>query len=265
MLGSTIFKSRLVQLVRGYSSLQPKSYAFSGCGWLIPFHLGVISSLRQNDLISSQTVLAGTSGGSISSFIGCCNIDEKEALNMLIKFSKNGEFQRDIDNGLRFLLKQFVDENTLSMCNTRLHVVVTKLWPNPTLKPKIMSTYESEEELIQGILASSFIPLWSTPRLSTSVLGETCIDGGVFRFMPEAEITVSPFSIRIMHTKKADISPALLHVSRNKHSTYKLLYWALNPPSEVDLRGLFDDGKAAADIWFESYKNTNKIVGNSKY
>jgi len=231
---------------------RPKSFAFSGCGWLIPFHLGVLSALRENNVLSQDTIFSGTSGGAITAFLAVSDISEKNVLDLIIDFSRSEVFHADIDNGLRFLLKKFTNEKSVSNCNNRLHTVVTNVWP-PSIFPKVISTYKSEDDIIEAIMASSYIPLWSSPRFTTKCLDTNCLDGGILKFMPDGEITVSPFCRRIMHMKKADISPLLLPSTEN-YSTLQLIYWGLNPAPDDRLRQLFLDGKLAGNIWFKQFK-----------
>jgi predicted acylesterase/phospholipase RssA len=43
-----------------------KSFALSGCGWLIPFHLGVLDTMKEAGYLTDKSIIAGTSGGSLA-------------------------------------------------------------------------------------------------------------------------------------------------------------------------------------------------------
>jgi hypothetical protein len=65
---------------------------------------------------------------------------------------------------------------------------------------------------------------------------------------PDGEVTISPFPVRIVPSRKAAISPALLPTSKQS-SIAKLLSWTLFPASRIELRQLFEHGKQAATVW----------------
>ena len=174
----------------------PSSFAMSGCGWLIPFHLGVIQAFRDAGYINNQTLFAGTSGGAIGALVGCLDIPTEDALNELISLSVNESFKLNIDVGLKAVLKRIVQlrssyisdleshenlscsqscnscsyQSLLTVCNERLHVTVTKLWPKPTFVPIVISNFDSEDHLLDVIAASCFIPLYSSPlKMMTNI------------------------------------------------------------------------------------------------
>ena len=39
----------------------------SGCGWLFPYHIGVLSYLQKAGVVDSKTILSGVSGGALVS------------------------------------------------------------------------------------------------------------------------------------------------------------------------------------------------------
>ena len=49
--------------ISGVSGDGGLSYAFSGCGWLVPFYFGAIDVFRQNKVLHRGSIVAGTSGG----------------------------------------------------------------------------------------------------------------------------------------------------------------------------------------------------------
>lgn len=66
----------------------PLSFAFSGSGWLLPFHLGVIHELRVANLLTNQTHVSGTSGGALAALVSVCDIDTEELLEKLVVLSE---------------------------------------------------------------------------------------------------------------------------------------------------------------------------------
>lgn len=41
------------------------SFAMSGCGWLWPFYLGVIKTMKKKGYLTDSSICAGTSGGAL--------------------------------------------------------------------------------------------------------------------------------------------------------------------------------------------------------
>jgi len=148
--------------------------------------------------VANNHPLQGTSGGSLGSLIACSGIEHEFALEFIIQLSKSADFKRDIDAGLKKELRTILSaqENILERCNGRLHVVTTKLSLLSTMKPYIISEYDSLDTLIDSVAASCFIPGYSSMRVGTAIHGHSgqFVDGGVFAFMPPiGDVRVSPF------------------------------------------------------------------------
>lgn len=247
---------------RGFSSsaLKNPSFGFSGCGWLLPYHLGVIHLLRERGLINKDSVVAGSSGGSIAATIVKSGLCAREAMKIVSDLGSNEEFKADMDVGIRkFVLDLLPSEDFYLQCNDKLYITVTQLHPEFTRRATLVSKFSSNCDLVSAISTSCFIPLWTNRRLTTNFRGAKAIDGGVFAFMPPVgQVTVTPlprlFSI-IQATKKKDkrkiasISPLLLPEDHQVFNETKLAYWGLNVPASDVLQQLFDYGYDSALIW----------------
>jgi len=228
------------------------SFAFSGCGWLTPFHFGVIKSMKTNGYISDSSVFGVTSGGSLAGLIACLDIDPEEALNLTIQMSLAADLMKDIDNELKNNMRRIIPNNALERCNGRLFVTITQSWPKPVLKPQVVCQYDSIDHLLDVICASCFIPIYSARRISTSITGYPgrYIDGGVRAFMPPVgDIRVSPYPIRPLGvlTRYPHISlpVSVYHIP-------KLLLLSLIPGKPSTLSKLYQDGITAGDAYVRS-------------
>ena len=67
---------------------QTPSYAFSGCGWLVPFFFGIIEEMRAAGHMNNNTLVSGTSGGAIAATVAVSGIDAKYALEHFIELAK---------------------------------------------------------------------------------------------------------------------------------------------------------------------------------
>ena len=83
------------------NKLNKVSIAFSGCGWLTPFHLGVCNKLKEYDLLKNMEIIAGTSGGSLAALIACTTQDFEGQKEASKKFAKDFDFLCNIDKGLK--------------------------------------------------------------------------------------------------------------------------------------------------------------------
>ena len=146
------------RLASGLKGIETKSFAMSGSGWLWPFYLGVLKTMRAHGCLNEQSHAAGTSGGSLGAMCAMCDIDPEIALDHVISLSKKDGFLFNIDGGLKDSVRAMLPSDALDRCNGRLHVVTTKLWPNPSSSPTITSQFKEEEDLIDHIAASCFIP-----------------------------------------------------------------------------------------------------------
>jgi len=127
-------------------------------------------------------------------------------------------FDRDIDIRLRSQLRTVLqeacpedEESLLARLNIKknLNIIVTRVWPNPSRDPLTVNQFLSVVDLVDVVAASCFIPLWSHPALSTSIIARPemeekeeekeggrwdVIDGGVVAFMPPlGNVRLSPF------------------------------------------------------------------------
>ena len=185
-------------LIKGYikSTLNKKnsclcrnsnSFAFAGCGWLLVFHLGVISKMKDAGILTDKSICSGTSGGAIAALIATTNVDTNIALEKIIELSNNKTFQSNKHERLKDILKSMLPSDSLSRCNKRLYIVVTKVWPNPTNKPNIICEYESRDHLLDVVTASCFIPFYSNPTMIATKIRsreEFFMDGGLSSAMP---------------------------------------------------------------------------------
>lgn len=224
------------------------SFAFSGCGWLTPFHLGVLDELIRRNRVNDDTIFAGSSGGSIAALVGCSGVHPRLALEKSIELSNNKEFWRDIDAGLRdkSLMVDFPSD-IVKRCNGRLHITATRVWPKPSSRVTVFSTFDSLDDILSCVAASCFIPMYGARKLFVECRGQQYIDGGVFSLMPSiGSVRISPLP-RIVFPRrlKPQISPSpplrIRELTKN----------AFIPPPNKELEKLFDVGIASARCWLD--------------
>jgi hypothetical protein len=254
----TIGKGTAEKVVR-HAARPAMSFAFSGCGWLTPFHMGVVRTMKEEGLLTSESVVAGTSGGAIAALLAVNNVHPDEGLETIIRMSKDPDFKQNIDKGLKRILREVIPDNVLENSNGRLHVCVTKVWPNPSTKPLIQSQFASTEELLDNVAASCFLPLYSNRRTLFTYMGgsssDLYMDGGVLARMPPiGDIKVAPFPRRFAARLATKVHISL---DAKQYPLRRLVPYILNPAPEEILKDIYRQGTIAAEQWI--WENREKL------
>jgi hypothetical protein len=232
------------------------SYAFSGSGWLMPFHVGAIRVLKAEGLINSESHYSGSSGGAICALHACADkLSDDETLELIIKMSKDEKVWHHMDEALRLSLAEVANVDTLKLCQGRLHVTTTKVWPNRKPDLQIFSQYDSVDHLIDCVAASSFIPMYSATKLSVPIRGTDAryFDGGVLALIPPiGKVTIAPFGNehfpRLKPYKWRHIDIGL---RKEDYSLAQLVYRALKPLPEGQMRDLHAKAVISAEQFLE--------------
>jgi len=178
--------------------------SFSGCGFLGCYHFGVVNCFQKNGktLMSRVDRIAGASMGSMVATLlvfapdtvntKCALLYElAEKLNNMRFGALSPGF--NMNETLRELIDAVIPED-ISPAQDRLFISVTHQTEKTN---RLISTFPNRDYLINCLLASCYIPIWSgssPPELN----GETYIDGGYTENLPVFKdmytLTISPFS-----------------------------------------------------------------------
>ena len=234
------------------------SFAFSGCGWLTPFYFGVVHKMQQSGYLTKKSLVAGTSGGSLGALVAVSGLEPRVGLDLMIEMSLDKSFKNNIDLGLRKFLPDVLPDDIAHRSNRRLHVCVTKVWPNPTGSPHIISQFDEKKNVVDAVAASCFIPFYSSPRgLFTTIMNKPLdcyIDGGVFGFMPPiGDVRVSPFNVLVFRRYPH------IQIKANVFSAPRLLSWVLTPAPPDVLEELYNEGYRAAEEWIAAKEEKMKV------
>lgn len=173
--------------------------SFAGCGFLGIYHVGVVSCFREYapNLVNE---LSGASAGAIAACCLICDCPLGLITSEILKVASSartymlGPFSPkfDVTGILRDRLNTILPSDAHIRCTGRLHVSATRVSDG---KNVIMSEYNTREELIQALLCSSFIPIFSG-IIPPTYRGVRYIDGCYSDNLPvldENTVTVSPF------------------------------------------------------------------------
>ncbi|KAJ0409306.1 hypothetical protein ATCC90586_007584 [Pythium insidiosum] len=235
-------------------ALEPRDFSFSGCGFLIPYHLGVAQALQDMGYLHpSRSRVAGASGGAIAALAIAANAD----LSLVLEDTKDvAAFGRSkgswgkLELRLRELFDaRFRDVDMDALAN-RLTVATQKVWPTRELV--LTDAFESPQDLCDAVIASSFIPFYLSRQAMTTFRGELHIDGGFVKLVPEVpgHVRVCAFHADVLRRPDYEISPSM-------DATFPLSIWelarfALFPPESDVLDHLFQRGRLAAVLWAEA-------------
>jgi hypothetical protein len=239
-----------------------KSFALAGCGWLTPFYFGMIEKMIEAGYMTESSVIAGTSGGSLGALVAVSGMQPRVGLKLMTEMSLDKTFRNNIDVGLKTFLLSVLPDDIVKRSNGKLHVCVSKMWPNPTGSPDIISNFTSKKDVVDTVAASCFIPLYSAPGSFLTKIAnrpeENFIDGGVFGYMPPiGDIRVSPFTSSMLRR------PPSIWLKESAFSMPRLLSWVLTPAPPDVLDQLYLEGYKAAEEWI-ALEEEKIAAGSSK-
>ena len=144
-------------------------FSFSPGGLLLPYHLGVLASLKYHGVIDHTTPLAGSSAGAIAVASHACEVPPEIALDAAIRISKvsdplfvaKGQLMPSLRKELDSLLSQDAHERV----NTRQGMVglaYRELYPKN--QAILQTNFETRDSLIDAICDSSMFPFFTSNR-----------------------------------------------------------------------------------------------------
>ncbi|KAL1509177.1 hypothetical protein ABEB36_003953 [Hypothenemus hampei] len=228
--------------------------SFAGCGFLGIYHVGVACCFRK---YAPHLLLNKISGASAGAIAACCLLLDlplgettSDILRLATEARKRslGPFNPsfNIHRLLLHALEKFLPEDAHLRVNGKLHISLTRVCDGQNV---IVSQFDSREELIQALLASAFIPIFSG-LFPPKYKGIRYMDGGYSDNLPtldENTITVSPFcgesdicprddSSQLFHINIANTS-----IELSKHNIYRMIR-ILFPPSPETLANMCKQG-----------------------
>ncbi|CAK6450682.1 unnamed protein product [Pipistrellus nathusii] len=247
--------------------------SFAACGFLGTYHLGAASAFHQHGqrLLREVQAFAGASAGSL---VASVLLTAPEKIEDCSRFAHHfaEETRRqplgaltpgyDFMARLRRGVESILPPDAHALAHGRLHVSLTSA---RTGRNVLVSSFSSREDLIQVLLASSFVPLYAGLR-PVEYQGQTWVDGGLSDSLPVLPagrtVTISPFSGR-PDVCPQDGGPEGIHVAvANQHiqlsaANLVRLGQALFPPGRPGMEALhqrgFEDavGFLRREGWFQ--------------
>ncbi len=188
LLGYSYLKKKLngaiinKKLKKNLGKINSISFCGGGCKGIyqLGVHLGLITT---NPKLMKNMHYIGASIGSLSSAICCCNIDiNNEFLPLLFElindYRKNTYYSATtFGKRIKEILTIILPENAYQLVSGRCHIIIVYFTKRGFCKETI-SEFESNEDLINCIIASQYIPIWTDIKLFR-YRGKYCIDSAM--------------------------------------------------------------------------------------
>lgn len=246
------------------------SISFSGCGFLGIYHMGVVAALRQYLPDLRVIKVAGCSAGALAAVSLLLDTPLDVVVHDILDVSNKarrlflGPFNPNFDICANMIesLEQILPEDAHRRVSKALHISITDVY---TGQNKVISSYATRAELIDAIIASTFIPAFSG-IYPARWRNTPVIDGGFSVNqvrLDDATLTVSPFSGEaiISPTDKNDANDArkllrmwIAQMGANvSWANIKRLSNVLFPPSSKILADLLMGGYLDATNFLATY------------
>ncbi|XP_029172117.1 patatin-like phospholipase domain-containing protein 2 isoform X2 [Nylanderia fulva] len=174
------------------------NFSFAGGGFLGIYHVGVAIGLKKH----VPHLLNKISGASAGAIAACCLLCDAslDTMNGVLHIAREaqkhllGAFTPHFDLQLVLLetVEKLLPDDAHIRVNGKLHISLTRVHDR---KNVIISQFDSREDLLQALLAASFVPVFSG-YLPPKYHGIRYMDGGFSDNLPmfdEDTITVAPF------------------------------------------------------------------------
>jgi len=220
--------------------------SFAGCGFLGIYHVGVAGCFKKYAPHLLLNKISGASAGAIAACSLLCDLPLGEMLTNVLHVVGEarqrtlGPFSPsfNIHNILLDGLEKVLPDDAHIRVNGKLHISLTRVYDG---KNVIVSQFSSKEDLVQALLASSFIPVFSG-ILPPKFHGIRYMDGGFSDNLPmldENTITVSPFCGESDICPR-DLSSQLFHINvsntsieLSRHNIYRFARILFPPKPEI--------------------------------
>ncbi|XP_050362756.1 uncharacterized protein LOC126781764 [Nymphalis io] len=193
--------------------------SFAGCGFLGIYHVGVAVCLKKYAPHLLMGKISGASFGAVSACCLLCELPIGEITSDVLRVVEEaragslGPFSPsfNIQNVLLEGMQKYLPQDAHKIVSGKLHISLTRVYDG---KNVIVTEFPSREDLLQALLASCFVPVFSG-MLPPRFHGIRYMDGGFSDNLPvldENTITVSPFCGESDICPR-DLSSQLFHVN----------------------------------------------------
>ena len=163
-----------------------KTIVFGGCGGMYNYYLGVASVLQKNfDL--KDIVFSGSSAGCFPALLCALDIDIEDKFyewNLPFLSEINSRKLGPIYHWNETVRKTTLDnmqENDYQKANGKLFCSLTQV---PSFKNEIVGNWKSNDDLLDGVMSSAFIPIFSKFKMCHKFRDKYYLDGSLTNSHP---------------------------------------------------------------------------------
>jgi len=238
---------------------------------MMPFHYGVGVALRDAGLLKKGTPLAGASGGAITAAALACDLPADKVLEGAAAVAEDcrekGAFRRMLLPA-RKLCSEVLPPDAHQLMSGDVRVAILQVLPRP--KRLFIDEWDSKEDVVDSLIASSNIPFVLGPSLLVPFRQGLCVDGsfatevGTFgcgdtsaartvRVMAFDPKDFGSFASLISDNPRDSIAPGLRQGDGFPYTSARCLKYAAGspPPTMAEIQDLFQLGYRAAEMWIE--------------
>ena len=175
--------------------------SFAGCGFIGIYHIGVSACLKQFAPHLLMNKIGGSSAGAMCAVALVCDLSLVDMARNVVTLAYEinekllGPFNPSVNlhQKLKNAFESLFPENVAEQCNEKCFISITKASNKSNL---LISEFESKEDLVEAVSASSFVPMMSG-YIPPKFRGQYALDGGYSDNIPYLggyTITVSPFA-----------------------------------------------------------------------
>jgi hypothetical protein len=242
--------------------VKPRNFSFSGCGFLLPYHVGISCALQELGYLTPVSRVAGASGGAIIAAAIAADVDlllvQADAQKMA-GFGRAKGTWGNLEPSLRDVFAARFAHVDVAQLTERLTIATQQVWPKRQLV--LSDRFHSQEDLCDALIASCFIPFYLSRQAMAKFRGELHVDGGLIKLVPELPdyVRVCVFHAHLMRRDDYEITPSL--DTDFPFTIWELARWSLFPADAVVNDELFHLGRKSAALWAEKKQQEMESKG----
>jgi len=163
----------------------PQVVALHGSGFLFFYYFGVLDALESRGaVVPGSSQFAGVSGGAVTAALSAAGLTGAEIATVLGAALKAcaGDGCHPVAPWLAPMLTGALPDDLAERVKGRLAVWVTQLdasSPSPTNgAPWALSSFTSRDDIVNAVVASSYLPCWTGDEPFATLHGAPALDGG---------------------------------------------------------------------------------------
>jgi len=176
-----------------------KQLVFAGCGGMYHYILGIASVIQKNFVLGPEIIISCSSAGCFPALLLILDMDIDKMFE-----SWNVPFLQEVyslrlgalfhwNNIVRKWTLPKLDDTAFERANSRLYCSLTSF---PDFNNHIITDWKSNQDLVDGIMASGFIPLFDICKLTATFRNRRFLDGSITNSSPVPFNNIKSFTIK---------------------------------------------------------------------